>query len=273
MRLCAIINSVNLSGTMDLDMLTGPIRHRSDSNNSLLKLLLSLALLLLSYPPVLPALTPDAGPGKTYVRIKPSGTFTWVDGRRASFIAAPVIALSDSQRMESRTISFGKSLKWHDGTICEHWKLKPNHLYCAFLEDPLLSDTQLNSREQGTSHQLLNQGYEVICEGVSIGSLTDIDGRTLIVPMLNSALNGLFERPIDRSVMLEMARVLKQHNFTSTTPHLLSQKNFRDAISSYASHMGGFNLKFDRSPITRNLLNDLVINPNLRKRMGLKPSD
>jgi len=255
---------------MSLNRIASPSGSGNISGNNLRCLQWVQFLFLMALSTALFALNPDASADKSHAKVKPSGTFTWVDGRRASYIAAPVITLSDSAQMESRTISFGKVLKWHDGTICNNWELIPNHLYCAFLEDPLLSDTQLESSQD---NHLLNQGYEVICEGVNIGSLTDIDGRTLVVPMLNSALNGLFEKPIDRTVMLEMARVLKQRNFTSTTPHLLSQKNFRDAISSYASHIGEFNLKFYRSPLTWKLMNELIVNPGLRKRLGLDYAD
>ncbi len=250
-----------------------PGGNANRSGNRLSRLQWVQFLFLLLFHTSLFALTPDAPTEKNHAKVKPSGTFTWADGRRASFIAAPVITSSDLQRMESRTISFGKVLKWHDGTICNHWQLIPNHLYRAFLEDPLLSDTQLQSREKGWSNRLLNQGYEVICEGVSIGSLTDIDGRTLVVPMFNSALNGLFEKPLDRRVMLEMARTLKQHQFTSTTPHLLSHEHFRDAISSYATHMGGFNLKFYRSPVTWSILNELIHSPGMRRQLGLDTPD
>ncbi len=226
-------------------------------------------VLLLAFSTTLFALSPDTPPVNNHAKIKPSGTFTWVDGRRASYIAAPVITLSNSEQMESRTISFGKILKWHDGTICNNWDLIPNHLYCAFLEDPLLGDTQLQSRKSSPGPQLLNQGYEVICEGISIGSLTDIDGRTLIVPMLNSTLNGLFEKPIDRTLMLEMARILKKRNFTSITPHLITQERFREAISAFATHLGGFNLKFYRTPITQSIIGELIQAPELREQVGL----
>ncbi len=236
---------------------------------ALLTRLLFLALYLFSHSGALLALTPKSTPDRKFAATKPSGSFTWVDGRRASYVAAPVTPFTDSAHLETKTITFGKRLKWHDGTICTNWGLKPNHIYCAFLEDPLLSDTQLRSQGINSVAPLLNQGYEVICEGVSIGSLTDVDGRTLIVPMYNSTVNGLFEKPIGRSLMLEMARVLKLRNFTTATPEQITLQRFRDAISAYVTHSGGFNLKFYRSPITWSVMDGLIERPDLRKQIGL----
>lgn len=229
----------------------------------------SLTAYLLTCSTALFALTPDTKTDNRHAGIKPSETFTWVDSRRTSYIAAPVISTTDLQHMTAKTITFGKVLKWHDGTICNKWELKPNHIYCAFLKDPMLSDTQLRSRRKPHPAPLLNQGYEVLCEGVSIGSLTDVDGRTLIVPMYNSSINSLFEKPVDKSVMLEMARGLRQGGFTSVAPEVIKQDEFREAISAYVSQMGGFNLKFHRSPITRSVMDELIHKPELRKQLGL----
>ncbi len=253
---------------MNLIRLAEPSSNKTRSDSTHLTLLI-LALYLFTNCGVLFALTPNTGPDQDYAGMKPSGSFTWVDGRRASYLAAPVTPISDSSHLETKSIIFGKRLKWHDGTICGNWELKPNQIYCAFLEDPLLGDTQLYNQSTNSHAPLLNQGYEVICEGVSIGSLTDIDGRTLIVPMYNSTINSLFEKPVTRSVMLEMARVLRQRNFTQLPPETITQQQFREAISAYVSHSGGFNLKFYRSPITWSVIDGLIERPELRKRIGL----
>ena len=229
-------------------------------------LLVSLSII---YSADLFSLTPGTPPNKDHARIKPNGTFIWVDSRRASYVAAPISSMSDLHGNEPKIISFGNVLRWHDGTVCSRWELRPNHIYCAFLEDPLLTDTQLLPRQEGHPNHLLNQGYEVLCEGIPIGSLTDIDGRTLIVPMSNSTVNSLFEKPIDPEVRQEMARVLKQRNFITLGPEKITQDDFRKAISFYVSQIGGFNIRFYRSPITWRVMDGLVESPELRKRIGL----
>ncbi|MCP3669720.1 MAG: hypothetical protein GY814_04685 [Gammaproteobacteria bacterium] len=230
---------------------------------------LILAVYLFTNSGMLFALPPNTGTDQDYAEIKPSGIFTWVDARRASYVAAPITPISDSSHLEEKSIIFGKRLTWHDGTICSSWELRPNQIYCAFLEDPLLGDTQLHNQSSNSHAPLLNQGYEVICEGVSIGSLTDIDGRTLIVPMYNSTINSLFEKPVTKSIILEMARVLQQRNFTPLPPETITQQQFREAISAYVSHSSGFNLKFYRSPITWNVMDSLIERPELRKQIWL----
>ncbi len=253
---------------MNLIRLAEPNSNKTRSDSTHLTLLI-LLIYLFTNSGMLLALTPNTGPDKNYAEMKPSGSFTWVDGRRASYVAAPVTPISDSSHLEAKSIIFGKRLKWHDGTICGNWELRPNQIYSAFLEDPLLGDTQLHNLRTNSPNPMLNQGYEVICEGVSIGSLTDIDGRTLIVPMYNSTINSLFEKPVTRSVMLEMARVLRQRNFTQLPPETITQQQFREAISAYVSHSGGFNLKFYRSPITWSVLDGLIESSDLRKKIGL----
>ncbi len=229
-----------------------------------------LVSLTLIYSANLFSLPPDTLPKTNHANIKPHGTFTLVDSRRASYIAAPIISMLDLHNKEPKTINFGKVLKWHDGTVCSKWELKPNHIYCAFLEDPLLTDTQIKSNRNGSPVYLINQGYEVLCEGIGIGSLTDIDGRVLIVPMNNSAVNGIFEKSITQDTMHEMLRVLGKINYISKTPDRITQDEFRETVSSYVSDMRGFNIKFYRSPITMGVLDELIENIKVRKKLGLQ---
>lgn len=192
-----------------------------------------------------------------------AGDYIVIDARRASDVASP-LDLKENVPLGKR-IRFGNGNIEIDGADCEDWRILPSSKAVVDVnQDPNLIDLVLSPTDSPISRgdQQVHSGFDITCEDEWVFSLHKVDDRVLVMPVNNSSLNLILERPLSSLQIKAYQMQLKSMKFYSG--RLTGELDEATLRASRFWYIDRSRLKEDqpvpaRPAITENLLDALKI--------------
>lgn len=185
-----------------------------------------------------------------------SGEYLLVSERRASGVAAP-LALDPLAVAPTKSVTFGLTLHWLDGTVCTDWLPARWNGIPFDMGDPNLSDVTigpLGDRADRRSYWL----FYIFCEGDVLGSLVVIDVTTAIIPSPNGVSFAIVSLPPTERLTLDIQARLRQERFYDGAPDGAFDEKTRAAVAAYVEHRGAA-YRFASPAMSLNLLEGLGV--------------
>lgn len=190
------------------------------------------------------------------------GEYKVVALRKASSVESTPDADADIVDWIGRTVSFGETLRWVDGSSCDIWSAREAQQFPLDLEDPNLSDLAIEPLSPPAYGVFtFAAAFDLYCDGDesrSIGSFIRIDDRVLVTQSASGSTNVILEKPLLPSQVSQLQTQLKDMKFYhGKITGELDEITLRGA-GSYAEYRGS-EFRFFRTAITENLLDGLGV--------------
>ena len=149
------------------------------------------------------------------------------------------------------------------GFTCQTGSIQEIANSFVFLDDPNLADLNVRplSDPGFRGEQRLHQAYEVVCDGVVLTQLHQVDDQILVMPWANSSQYLIMEKPLSEEQIRTFQSQLRDMKFLSQEPNGLLDEETLLSIGHYTSYRleDKEAPRFLRTAISENLLDGLGI--------------
>ncbi len=184
-----------------------------------------------------------------------SGDFELLSHRRASAVSAP--ADLGAVPAPGTVVSFGATLRWIDGRVCQRWSATPFKGLPFDLHDRNLSDMLIGPIDQRPERRL-NALFRLTCDGAELSWLLAVDERVAIVRSANGASFAILVlRPSPELVRRIQDGLRKQQLYNGAATGIMDELT-QVALASYAERRGA-GYRFMPVAPTANLLAGLGV--------------
>ena len=191
----------------------------------------------------------------------PVGEFVVVTARAASGVAS-------TAGMGSVSEIIGTSIRLTENSLeinelgCDGWEIRQVDAPVN-ADDPLLSDVMtgpVDSADPNSDHRIM-AGWEYACEGEVFIDLLQVDGRVLVAPWENGAVNLILERPMTKPQITRMQAALKDVKFLDQEPSGELDEATMQAVGFWAEYRSSADdpYRFLRTAITENLFDGMGV--------------
>lgn len=192
----------------------------------------------------------------------PFGEYRIVALRSASDVESTPTADADIDDWIGRTVSFGETLQWINGSSCNNWFARKAEQPLLDLADPNLSDLGIEPLSPPAYHVFASaQAIDLYCNDNGlrpVGSLIWIDDRILVTHSPSGSTNVILEKPLSSRQVGRLQEQLKDMKFYhGEITGELDEATLR-SVGFYAEYRGS-EFRFFRTAITENLLDGLGV--------------
>jgi hypothetical protein len=203
---------------------------------------------------------PNCLPTESGMLSPPVGEFVIVDARAVSGVATSPV-LQDVGEIIGNTVSLSAEAISLEAIACDEWEIREIPVPLDVM-DPLLADVMLGPVELGDTvvdHRVLT-GWNYGCEGESLIDILEIDGRVLVAPWMNGAVNLILERPLTSGEIHLAQTNLKNQKFLDQVSTGQLDEATIAAFGFWAEYRNQETqaYRFARTAITENLLVGLI---------------
>lgn len=192
----------------------------------------------------------------------PSGEYRVIALRSASDVASTPDADVDIIEWIGRTVSFGDTLQWLDGSSCDIWSAREAEQFPLDLNDPNLSDLAIEPLSPPAYHVFAQaMSLDLICNengSRRIGSVIQIDDRILVMQSASGSTNIILEKPLSSPQVSQLQEQLKDMKFYDGEITGELDEATLKSVGFYAEYRGS-QFRFLRTAITENLLDGLGV--------------
>lgn len=181
--------------------------------------------------------------------------------RRASDVAGGPDDSAATEISPGDLISFRGDLTWLGHEYCATWSAAELSGPAANLDDPLLADLIVAASGGLTSaaDRAAVRHFELLCDEATIGLLTRTDERILVAPTASGLTYIILEKPLSADRIAALQSALEARGFFAGQASGEMDEATQQAVSRYASSLGGYEMVFARSAVTSNLLASLGV--------------
>lgn len=181
--------------------------------------------------------------------------------RRASDVAGGPDDPAATEISPGGVVSFYEHLTWLGDEHCAAWSATELSGAVTNLDDPLLADLMVAAGGglTGVADRAQIRHFELLCDDATVGVLTRTDERVLVAPTASGLTYIILEKPLSADRVAALQGALQARDLYTGPASGEFDQATQEAVSRYASSLGGYDLVFARSAITENLLKSLGV--------------
>lgn len=187
---------------------------------------------------------------------QPSGEYEVVALRRSGTVESTAETDKALVELLGRRAEFGEQLRWYDGTVCDSWATEPDNDIPIDLDDPILSDTIIESSEPPVTPEYINAPrLRLVCrsgEERAIAPLVIIDRHVVVTGSPSGSTYIILQKAYSTDLIRKLQEQLRKLDYHAGELTGEVDAQTRAAIGRFAEQCGA-RYAFADVVITENL--------------------